>query len=75
MGISKRGDAHLRCLSMHGARAIIAQRRYSDWAAGLIARQPVSVIIAAIANKLARTILVVLATGKRYGKAAFTAAI
>jgi len=75
LGISKRGDAYLRTLLMHGARAIIARRRYSDWVAGLIARRPYSVVIAAIANKLARTIWAVLATGKRYDGAAFAAAI
>ena len=75
LGISKRGDAYLRTLLMHGARAIIARRTYSDWVAGLIARRPYSVVIAAIANKLARTIWAVLATGKRYDGAAFAAAI
>ena len=75
LGISKRGDAYLRTLLMHGARAIIARRRYSDWVAGLIARRPYSVVIAAIANKLARTIWAVLATGKRYDGASFAAAI
>jgi hypothetical protein len=33
------------------------------------------VVIAAIANKLARTIWAVLANGKRYDRAAFAAAI
>jgi transposase len=75
LGISKRGDAYLRTLLMHGVRAIIARRTYSDWVAGLIARRPYSVVIAAIANKLARTIWAVLANGKRYDRAAFAAAI
>ncbi len=49
--------------------------RATSWVAGLIARRPYSVVIAAIANKLARTIWAVLATGKRYDGAAFAAAI
>jgi transposase len=75
MGHLQRGDAYFHTLLMHGARAIIARRTYSDWVAGQIARRPYSVVIAAIANKLARTILAVLANGKRYDRAAFAAAI
>lgn len=74
LGISKRGDAYLRTLLMHGARAIIAKGKRSQWVAGLLARRPYSVAVAAIANKLARTIWAVLATGECYNAAAFTAA-
>jgi len=75
LGISKRGDAYLRTLLMHGARSIIARRKYSDWVAGLLARRPYSVAIAAIANKLARTIWSVLAHGKRYEAGTLAAAM
>jgi transposase len=75
LGISKRGDVYLRTLLMHGARAIIAKGKRSDWVAGLLARRPYSVAVAAIANKLARTIWAVLATGKQYEAAAFSAAM
>jgi transposase len=74
-GISKRGDAYLRTLLMHGARSIIARRKYSDWVAGLLARRPYSVVIAALANKLARTIWAVLAHGKRYEAGTLAAAM
>ena len=66
LGISKRGDAYLRTLLMHGARAIIARCKRSDWVTGLLGRRPYSVTIAAIANKMARIIWAVLATGKQY---------
>jgi hypothetical protein len=41
----------------------------------LLARRPYSVVVAAIANKLARTIWAVLAKDQRYEAAAFSAAI
>lgn len=75
LGISKRGDVYLRTLLMHGARAIIATGKRSDWVAGLLARRPYSVVVAAMANKLARTIWAVLAKGRPYEAAAFSAAI
>ena len=60
LGISKRGDVYLRTLLMHGARAIIARSEHSPWLADLIKRRPYSVAVAALANKLARTIWAVL---------------
>ena len=75
LGISKRGDVYLRTLLMHGARAIIATGKRSDWVTGLLARRPYSVVVAAIANKLARTIWAVLAKGRPYEAAAFSAAM
>ena len=59
---------------MHGARAIIASGKRTDWVAGLLARSD-SVVMAAIANKLARTIWVVLAKGWPYKAAAFSVAM
>jgi hypothetical protein len=40
LGVSKRGDAYLRTLLMHGARAIIARRTHSDWGKSLLERRP-----------------------------------
>ena len=75
LGISKRGDVYLRTLMMHGARAIIATGKRSGWVTGLLARRPYSVVVAAIANKLARTIWAVLAKGRPYEATAFSAAM
>lgn len=66
MGISKRGDVYLRMLLMHGARAIIARRSRSGWVESLLRRRPYSVAVAALANKLARTIWAVLFYGRSY---------
>lgn len=75
LGISKRGDAYLRTLLMHGARSIIARQQRSQWVAGLLARRPYNVAVAAIANKLARTIWAVLAKNRPYQCAAFSAVV
>jgi transposase len=74
LGLSKRGDTYLRTLLIHGARAIVARRSRSPWVDGLLARRPYNVAVAAIANKLARTIWAVLARGKPFDPAAFSAA-
>lgn len=73
LGLSKRGDMYLRTLLMHGARAIIAHCERSSWVEGLLARRPYNVTVAAVANKLARTIWAVLAKGGRYETSAFSA--
>jgi len=41
---------------MHGARVIIARRGHSPWNEALLKRRPYSIVAAALANKLARTI-------------------
>lgn len=66
LGISKRGDAYLRTLLMHGARAIVGSNRgkHWPWLTELLRRRPYSVAVAAVANKLARTIWAVLARGQ-----------
>jgi transposase len=73
LGISKRGDAYLRTLLMHGARAVIVRHKQSPWLAELLKRRPYNVVVAAVANKLARTIWAVLAKGRPYEPVAFTA--
>jgi len=65
-GISKRGNVYLRTLFMHGARAIVARRGHSPWIEALLKRRPYSVVVAALANKLARTIWAVLSHGTRF---------
>lgn len=73
LGLSKRGDVYLRTLLMHGARSIAIRHQNVPWIAALLARRPYNVAVAAVANKLARTIWVVLAKGKPYDPAAFSA--
>lgn len=69
LGISKRGDAYLRTLLMHGARAVAIRSKDSStwpWVTALLQRRPYSVAVAAVANKLARTIWTVLARGQAW---------
>ncbi len=59
LGISKRGDAYLRSLLIHGARsAIYAARgkkdRLSQWIISIASRRHPNVAAAALANKTAR---------------------
>ncbi len=74
LGLSKRGDSYLRMLLIHGARAVIARSKHSPWLEALLQRRPYSVAVAALANKLARTIWAVLARGRPYDPVAFSAA-
>ena len=76
-GISKRGDAYLRTLLVHGARSVTRWRRRSwGWLAGLMARRPTNVAAVAVANKTARTAWALLARGTSFevGGAPATAA-
>lgn len=59
LGISKRGDAYLRKLLVHGARAVIRhvagkQDSLSQWIKGLQERKHINVVTVALANKTAR---------------------
>ena len=76
LGISKRGDAYLRTLLIHGARAIVRSNRATawPWLSELLKRRPYSVAVAAVANKLARTIWAVLAKGRQWEPRAWQAA-
>lgn len=65
MGISKRGDKHLRTLLVHGARAVVrvaAGRSdpFSRWVNALRERRGVNHTIVAVANKNARIIWAML---------------
>jgi len=69
LGMSKRGDTYLRTLLMHGARAVLRRpRMLSPWLQQLSQRRPLNVVIAALANKMARTIWAVLAHDRAYDK-------
>ncbi|KUP92883.1 IS110 family RNA-guided transposase [Tritonibacter horizontis] len=65
MGISKRGDRHLRTLLVHGARSVVrvAQRKtdpFSQWVNSLRERRGMNRAIVAVANKNARIIWAML---------------
>ena len=53
-GISKRGDAYLRTLLVHGARNLVRLATPSGWVAGMLERRPFNVVATAVAHKLAR---------------------
>jgi transposase len=77
LGISKRGDAYLRTLLMHGARAVVIRSKDGPtwpWLTALLQRRPYSVAVAAVANKLARTIWAVLTRGQAWRPEAWQAA-
>jgi len=75
LGLSKRGDGYLRRQLIHGARALVRVSRGRTgrlwtWIEGLRARRPFNVAVAAVANKLARIIWVILSRGEDYRAAA-----
>jgi transposase len=65
LGISKRGDRHLRTLLIHGARAVMIRARgredrLSRWITDLSKRRHANVVACALANKMARIVWAVL---------------
>ena len=59
LGISKRGNRYLRCLLVHGARAVLRRApgkddRLSRWVLGVQAERGTRKAIVALANKMAR---------------------
>lgn len=71
LGISKRGNAYLRTLFIHGARSVLLhsankQDRFSRWAQALLERRGHNRACVAVANKLARIAWVIIAKGERY---------
>jgi transposase len=70
LGISKRGDAYLRSLLIHGARAVVAhaQRKTQDdgWLSTLLQRRNTNVVVVALANKNARVFWALLAHGREF---------
>jgi len=75
LGISKRGDGYLRRQLIHGARSLVkvspgrAGKLWS-WINALRARRPFNVVVAAVANKLARILWAMLSRGEAYRAAA-----
>jgi transposase len=75
LGISERGDGYLRRQLMNGARALVAvakgrEGKLWSWVGGLLARRPYNVVVAAVANKLARIAWALLSRGEDYRPAA-----
>lgn len=71
LGISKRGDAYLRKLLIHGARSVTYRAkdrddRLSVWVNGLAARRHVNVAAVALANKTARIAWAMVRRGVDY---------
>jgi transposase len=71
LGISKRGDAYLRSLLIHGARAVIRTAKGKDdplskWVTRLAERRHPNVAAVALANKNARIAWAILSRATRY---------
>jgi len=71
LGMSKRGDAYLRTLLIHGARsAILAAQHKVDntngWLANLLNRRHPNIAAVALANKNVRTVWALLAHGREF---------
>ncbi len=71
LGISKRGDAYLRTLMIHGARSVIrvAERKTTltdSWSTEMMKRRHSNVAAVARANKNARVVWALLVHGREY---------
>jgi len=71
LGISKRGNAYLRTLYIHGARAVLRhsatkQDSFSRWAQAVLERRGHNKACVAVANKIARMAWVIMAKGESY---------
>lgn len=71
LGISKRGDAYLRTLLVHGARAVMAQAKHREdrlscWVMDIAKRKHPNVAAVALANKTARMAWAMMQTGADY---------
>lgn len=70
LGISKRGDAYLRTLLIHGARAVIYRAKLkgatSNWLQTLLVRRSVNVAAVALANKNARIVWALLTQNRDF---------
>ena len=77
LGMSKRGDAYLRTMLIHGARSVIyraTQKADPDsWLVKITTRRNKNVAAVAMANKTARTVWALLAHGREF-KAGYAAA-
>lgn len=71
LGISKRGDAYLRTLLVHGARAVVRVAEHKEdplsrWVNVVRARRGIHKATVALANKMARMGWAILAHGTHY---------
>lgn len=71
LGISKRGDAYLRTLLIHGARAVVKTAsnkddRLSQWVQKLCTRRNKNIAAVALANKTARLVWALLTSKADY---------
>jgi len=67
LGISKRGDTYLQTLLMHGARSVLTHAKHpGQWTQELMKRKHTNVVVAALANKMARMIWAMLAHERAY---------
>lgn len=71
LGISKRGDTYLRCLLIHGARAVLRTARaktdrLSTWVTHIAATRHPNVAAVALANKTARIAWAMMSRGTDY---------
>ncbi|HLG19650.1 MAG TPA: IS110 family transposase [Bdellovibrionota bacterium] len=71
LGISKRGDKYLRTLLVHGARAVLRHHKtrrdhLGEWLGRLETRRGIHKACVALANKNARVLWALMATGKEY---------
>ena len=71
LGISKRGNAYLRTLFIHGARATLRHSAnkhdsFSRWAQSLLERRGHNKACVVVANKMARMAWVIMAKGETY---------
>lgn len=70
LGISKRGDAYLRTLLIHGARSVIYrdQKKVNScsWINGVVSRRNQNIAAVALANKNARTVWALLRYDKEF---------
>ena len=78
LGISKRGDAYLRSILIHGARSVIRTAklkddRLSQWVTNLAERRHPNVAAVALANKTARIAWAMLRHGTDYEPGMITA--
>jgi transposase len=75
LGISKRGDRYLRCLLIHGARAVVTRgknlaQKKTLWLADLKQRRGTNRTVVALANKNARVMWAIMAKEEAYNAAA-----
>jgi transposase len=71
LGISKRGDSHLRRCLVHGARSVIQwqrdkSNRWTRWLKTLQETKKPNVVVCAMANKLARIAWAVMTKDERF---------